>query len=457
MIKSIFTLLCLFLLSISAINAQIWKAQNPAFPKPTQGWRITMVDEKVAWTFGYTLDSMIPAGEFDWTENDYSFSRTIDGGNLWTTGKFPDGVSGFLSNLAAVSANEAWLSYNDYDDGSKIFHTTDGGVTWNEPSLIVDSWVNAIHFFDSKNGVILADPIGATYTIFTTQDGGTNWRQVDSAKIPVILDTDEAGMTASFAEIGNKIWFSTTNNRIYYSKDKGLTWAVWESPKNARGDGHQLEVDDNDNVYFSYTISGDSTTNFTDSFMLYRRGGIEPAWTNITPVDHENYIIGLSRIPGTPSIIMNISVINETRLSTDKGVSWKTIDTSFNKGYIEFFNPKAGYSCEMPKDYDHPSKNVFRYIGSPLTGILNPGIVDFSLTMSPNPFADRLEIKLKSPNAEDYWILINDIQGKLIQKIEVNRTKEHIEIIDTKNLNSGTYIITVSNSSGMLAEKLIKL
>jgi photosystem II stability/assembly factor-like uncharacterized protein len=104
-------------------------------------------------------------------------SRTTNGGTNWTVSTITGATGSTGSSISALDANTAWIATT-----GGIFKTTDGGLTWVQQLTALPS--NAIHFFDSNNGVCVADPNAGYWAIYTTTNGGTNWTRVPSANIP---------------------------------------------------------------------------------------------------------------------------------------------------------------------------------------------------------------------------------------------------------------------------------
>lgn len=441
----------LVILFICTLNysswSQIWEPRNANFTLPSQGWSITPTNDSVAWTFGFVMDS-----SSTWTYNDWTFQKTIDGGLTWTAGVFPSGDGGYLSNIASTNKNRAWIAYNDDSTGSKVFETNDGGQTWKDhQSSLFTTWINSIHFFNENNGIILCDPINGDYVILTTDDGGLTWDQVPSGNLPDVLDNDEFGTSGSFAVSDSTIWFNTFYDRVYYSSDYGHTWDVWDKPTEASGFSLNVTADEEKKFYLTFIDSDNNT------FSIFRRNVQDSIWTNLTPADNEGFIPGICAIPGTGNLIMNISPSRETKVSYDQGNNWITIDTNYEKGFISFYDANTGYSCELKNTYDDPSQYVFTYVGSPILGLINNKKIDVNLTLSPNPATQLITINLKVPAEDDFWILINDIEGKLIRKLTLTNTSTFNTSLDIQNLKPGIYTVTIATSSGRHTEKFIKI
>ena len=434
-------------------QAQIWEPHPVNFPTPTQGWRITPATDSVAWTFGFVLDSV---GEY--TESDYSYSRTTDGGNTWTVGTFP-GIqqNGWLSSIFAKGPNDAWIAFYDYSEGGKIFRTSDGGQSWDQMEApIADVFVSAIYFWDNDHGMVWGDPIDSLFSIFTTSDAGLSWQKVDENHMPRPIDNEEYTISGNYAVSGDNIWFDTYYNRVFYSPDRGLSWSVWDSPTSTHN-GIDLKADEDNYLYY---IQIAETPEGETSYELYRRHPEETDWTNLTPTDNSKYISGFAHVPGTKTLLSNLA--DETRLSYDHGETWISVDmdTSFVRGFASFVNDHVGYCCQVPYwplGYEHPTEYVYKYIGSPLLGLLKHKPIDISMTLYPNPASDHLKLNISGIQPTDYWILINDLSGHLIFKTEITNEASFEKIIDVSTLAKGSYIITVSNSQGMQTQKFLKM
>lgn len=447
------TLLLLVMCFTIPCQAQIWEAHAINFPTPTQGWRITPANDSVAWTFGYVLDTASV-----YTESEYSYGRTTDGGNTWTIGTFP-GIqqNGWLSSIFAKGPDNAWIVFYDYTEGGKIFRTANGGQSWDlMDAPIADVFVSAIHFWDNDHGMIWGDPIDTLFSIFTTSDGGISWQKVDENHMPPPIDNDEYTIAGNYAVNGDNIWFDTYYNRVFFSSDRGLNWIAWDSPTMTHF-GTDLKADEDN---FLYYIQIAETPDGETSYELFRRHPEDTDWTNLTPTDNSKYISGFAHVPGTKTLLSNL--VDETRLSYDHGETWISVDldTSFIRGFASFVNDHVGYCCQVPYwplGYEHPSEYVYKYIGSPLLGLLNPKIIDINMTVSPSPAIDQIILNIEGLQPSDYWILINDLSGHLMYKAEITNQNTFSKTINVNALAKGLYTITVSNSQGMRTQKFLKM
>ncbi len=112
-----------------------------------------------------------------------------------------------------------------------LLKSTNGGLSWlktfeNDKKGV---FYDAIAFKNKKTGYLLGDPTDGKAFFYKTTDGGKTWTKINN--IPE-FKTDEASYAASNSNIliqKNKVWFCT-QNRIFYSKNKGKNWVVFETP-----------------------------------------------------------------------------------------------------------------------------------------------------------------------------------------------------------------------------------
>ena len=84
-----------------------------------------------------------------------------------------------------------------------ILKTKDGGTTWykvyeNSDTLM---FLDAIHFKDANNGLVVGDPIGNTIFLLSTNDKGEHWNEVSSNYFKTPLEKGEAFFASSGSNI----------------------------------------------------------------------------------------------------------------------------------------------------------------------------------------------------------------------------------------------------------------
>lgn len=450
--KPFFALSLALLGAINHAVAQIWDIRDADFPNSVFSSEPKSANDSVAWVFGFVFDS---AGAP--TYSGYSFSRSTDGGQTWVNGNFPHGEPGYFGNIAPLDDQVAWLAYEDYAAGSKVLKTVDGGQSWEPQNVGITTWVNFVHFFNSAVGVAMGDPDITGFQIFKTLDGGSNWDRISAANVPA-REPGEFGYSAGFEAEGNRIWFYTNHGRVYHSDDLGSTWGVWGNP--GLVNVWDIEADEAGNCYLFFNDFSDTIT-FIRQFYLFRRSPLDSAWTDLTPPDNDLVLQSIASIPGTDVLMATFRYSFsvgpfDTRLSYDQGASWQTISTGTKAGYLNFWDADTGYATELKIGTATDPTKIFRYTGSPITGLFERKPLDIHLAVSPNPASDFVKIEWSAPAPDNFWVLLNDAQGRLIDHKTINKTAQGNAQFDLSRLPVGVYSLTVSSSKGCLTKKVVK-
>ena len=86
-----------------------------------------------------------------------------------------------FNRIFAIDADTAYITVykllGSAGNARGIYKTTDGGTNWTRQNVYNNSQSGPgyIHFFDSQNGLVIADPNLETYT---TTNGGLTWTPV---------------------------------------------------------------------------------------------------------------------------------------------------------------------------------------------------------------------------------------------------------------------------------------
>lgn len=437
------------------ISAQVWHLQNPQFPFKTTAYDVICSNASDAWAIGFELDSVT----YLVTEVNYTLSRTTDGGQSWESIAFPHGEPGYFSSLSALNGDTAWIAYVDYAAGNQLLKTIDGGQNWTQQPLVVNSWLNNAHFFTDLVGVALGDHDSLGFEIYTTLDGGDAWERVDNTTIPAPL-AEEYGYSGYYEVVDTEIWFETSAGRVFHSPDYGHTWSVFNGPLPITQS--LVAVDDEKTVYMGYTESPNPDGSDPMS-TLYRSFDNGISWEDITPEDNGWWIVDIEPVPGTNTIIASLNAgfstgLFETRISYDRGSSWTTIDNTGLVLYLDFADAESGFSGKWRFADDETPTEVYHYIGSPLTGLLrNTPLLNLDVTVAPNPATDKVTIDLTSNVDEKYWILLNDINGKLMYRNDHLTGGDWTHDIHVSSLPAGTYTLTIATQKGVHTASIVKL
>jgi photosystem II stability/assembly factor-like uncharacterized protein len=223
----ILSIATLLLLSAIAAASQ-WQMQSLSTKASFRG--LSVVSNKIVWASG----------------TGGAFVKTTDGGQTWQVGQVAVADKLDFRDVEAFDAQTAYLLSIGNGAASRIYKTTDGGQNWQlqfqnvEPEAFYD----AIAFWDRQHGLAMSDPVRGKFVILKTDDGGAHWQPVNAAGMPPAI-AGEGGFAASgscLIAVGKTEAYLVSGGaaaRVFYSKDRGATWAVAETPlpKGAAGAG----------------------------------------------------------------------------------------------------------------------------------------------------------------------------------------------------------------------------
>lgn len=98
------------------------------------------------------------------------------------------------------------------------------------PKVFYDS----MRFWNDSEGIAVGDPIEGCFSILLTDDGGSTWTKQRCEALPKLIE-GEAAFAASNTNIvikEDKAWIVSGGKkaRVFYSKDKGKNWEVFDTP-----------------------------------------------------------------------------------------------------------------------------------------------------------------------------------------------------------------------------------
>ncbi len=314
-----------------SFTAPQWVAQNSGINGPGKEiFTFSVVDTNIVWASVRETSGNNPVPNQE-------FTRTSDGGNTWIPGTIPNTPNHGISNISATDAGNAWAALYSFAGGGGIYHTQDGGLTWNlqgtDMFALPDGFPNFVHFFNPLEGVCMGDPNGGYFEIYTTTDAGQTWTRVPQANIPP-NDPGTFGTINEFKAVNDTIWFTTNKQEIYKSSDKGLNWVKYST-----GMDFQVMAFRNG---LSGLLIGDSTKKTSDGGATWSgfgfTGSIWVHWNaslvyaKPTPTTSGMYIAG-GKHPDH----------HFTSYSFDNGSNWHILDSLYHSGY-GFFNNLRGWT-----------------------------------------------------------------------------------------------------------------
>lgn len=430
-------------------RSPVWAAYTP-FTDTLGTCDVEVTNANTAWFLTVNLDKKAQV------------ARTTDGGATFNVSDLPlqGTATPFTPCMTSADESTAFVMALQNWGNAVTLKTTDGGQTWQNTYTPWDpgvSYPDYIHAFSPTKICQIGDPRNGEYEIYNTLDDGLSWARVDTTNIPAPLP-GEYGYNNSGDVVGSHIWFGTNMGRLYHSSDYGYTWEVAPTPLNGVG-GLAFSDENNGIVAGVYGLEDSVTTR------LFRTTDGGANWSEITlPISEVYHYYGVpAYIKGTATIVAGVYTNpqpngkNQTWVSKDRGDTWTPVSDGEMIGWPTYYSSTIGWAGEWgPFTPSIHSTRVFKYIGDPLVGLFSPKQLDAEVTLSPNPASDVLRVNVQAQEAGDFWIMLNDTQGKLIKKETSSGISEFEKTLEIKNLPAGTYTLTVSSAKGSLMRKFVK-
>lgn len=209
-------LAALFAATLSA--APTWTPQSSGVTVRLRG--VSAVSDRVVWASG--------AGG--------TILRTADGGERWQKLAVPpDATALDFRDIDAVDDRTAYALSIGNGAASRIYKTTDAGVTWTLQFTNTDdkAFFDAMAFWDTERGVAFSDSVDTRFVVLMTANGGRTWTHVDRKALPPALP-GEGAYAASGTNVtmrGDRfVWIATSAGRVLRSTDGGRSWSVAPTP-----------------------------------------------------------------------------------------------------------------------------------------------------------------------------------------------------------------------------------
>ena len=125
----------------------------------------------------------------------------------------------------------------------------------------------------------------------------------------------------------------------------------------------------------------------------------------------------------------------KTVISYDNGDTWETINEGTPIMEIGFYNNQVGWATEY--EVDGASTRMFKYAGPAIVGISDHHALGAEVSVSPNPTADIVRVKVQGETPGDFLLTVTDTYGRVIRR-EMIENQEHIEqLIDLSGVPAG--------------------
>jgi len=103
--------------------------------------------------------------------------RTVDGGKHWQVIKVPDASELDFRDVEGFDAKSAVVLSIGPGEASRVYHTEDGGETWQltlqnrDPRAFFDCMA-----FEGERGWMLGDPVESHFQVHVTENSGRDWK-----------------------------------------------------------------------------------------------------------------------------------------------------------------------------------------------------------------------------------------------------------------------------------------
>jgi photosystem II stability/assembly factor-like uncharacterized protein len=212
--------------------------------------------------------------------------HTTDGGQSWNEEQQPvrlDGPIAFSTESTGWAPGDA--------ETSSVYQTTDGGKTWKQRSLPVPGGYEADRasfatpvFFDGTRGVIeqlLTGQGGDAVAVDVTADGGDTWLTTSALPLPTGY---ESGAVPPFSAVDEAHWFVATSEGLVATEDGGTTWTPVSSDIGFGGVASlQFSSPQSGSTLISLSSCAQFKADCSTATTLYSTDDGGARWTPVTP------------------------------------------------------------------------------------------------------------------------------------------------------------------------------
>lgn len=156
--------------------------------------------------------------------------RSTDAGNTWEWYSIPGCDTVDFRDIEAFSSERAVIMSSG--EPARIYLTADGGKNWKQ-TYYNDTkgiFLDAMDFWNEREGVIIGDPINDLFTILRTSNGGATWEPVKGPK----ASPGEACFAASGTTLrvlkGKDFAFASGGTVSRFFRFNGTSWHITAWP-----------------------------------------------------------------------------------------------------------------------------------------------------------------------------------------------------------------------------------
>ncbi len=358
-----------------------------------------------------------------------------------------------FSGVYFVSDNEGWMSVSS---GPEIYHTTDGGETFEIQETSLGTSTSDIYMIDENEGYTG----GGSGFVYRTLDGGINWDLL-GAMSSSLNELDFANSTQGYACGDNGAVFSITPLGVT-NLNSGLSTNLFG-----------ISATSVNNVW----VCGGSTISYFNGTSFEYQLGPGGTYNSLYFInDNEGWVVGNSGLIGhtedggeiwhqqinpdqwsmSDVFFLDENVgwavgFNGTIFKTTNGGDTWTVDeegsalTIYVLSGVHFTSPTNGYVVGN-------GKTLLKY--GDLTGTGSTIIETVQFDIYPNPASEKFQVAGCGLRVDAVTVELFDLNGrKLLEKYfpAGNETTE----VDVSGLQNGVYMIQLQFENQTVSKKLI--
>ena len=212
------------------------------------------------------------------------------------------------------------------------------------PKVFYDS----MEFWNNKEGIVVGDFTDNCISILVTRDGGDSWKKLDCSVFGDIKDSEGffAASDTNISIVDDYTWIASggINSRVFFSKDKGKSWEIFNTPI-LQGESttgiFSIDFYDKKN---GYAIGGDYTKPEINSLnkIITSDGG--KTWKSIADNQNPGYRSCVQYFPNSDGKKLLAVGFDGIDYSSDSGMTWKHFS---DEGYytVRFLNETIAYAA----------------------------------------------------------------------------------------------------------------
>ena len=254
-------------------------------------------------------------------------------------------------NFRSIAFNGENIFILSIENPAVLFKIDPFELTLNNQKIVYKEehekvFYDAMTFFDGQRGIAMGDPTESCISVILTTDGGNSWQKLNCKNLPEIID-GEAAFAASNSNIAvheKHVWLVTGGKkaRVFYSKDFGKKWTVYDTPivqgSKMTGIFSVDFYDENNGIIMGGNWEEKSST--IASKALTKDGG--KTWKLIDNNSIPGYISCVKYIPETNGKELVAVSTEGIFYSNTEGVKWiKLSDEGFYS--IKFINKNSAW------------------------------------------------------------------------------------------------------------------